>query len=161
MNKCKNSIIINKLFHFFSKFSKLEQTVRELERALWLVNQTKYEAWKYDSRNVCFYFMFCFKARSNVWNVLIKYYQTLLDPACLTRLKSMIKYVGRSLTLFKLFIQHCPTFSLTWSLYKGPGPDTEIQHCSTIQHWSNTVQHHLTMLDNVGPICFSINLLTV
>ena len=72
--------------------------------------------------------------------------------------------VGWSLTLFKLFIHHRPTFLFVWSKKKRHNfvPGTEIQHCwmvldsfelSSIQHWSITVQHHLTMLDNFWPTC--------
>ena len=70
------------------------------------------------------------------------------------------------LTLLKLFIEHRPTFSFAWSKYAIISClvlKSNIIGCSwirlntpasnTIQHWSNTVQHHLTKLDNVWPTC--------
>ena len=111
------------------------------------------------------------EARSNWSNMLIKHVgQTCwsnivgcnmfdlfeqLYETCWT----VLDRVGWNYTMFKLFIQHCPTFSPTWSKSWVLVPKSNIVGwcwirlnvpvSSTIQHWSNTVLHQQTMLDNV------------
>ena len=112
--------------------------------------------------------------------MLVKHYQTLLDATCLTRLNSTVKHVGLCWTIcwticwmkFDFVQTFHPTsivqqfrlrdqkYAITsclvlksniigwcWNCLNTPASNTN-------QHWSNTVQHHQTMLDNVWPTCF-------
>ena len=69
--------------------------------------------------------------------------------------------VGWSLTLFKLFIKHCPTFSFTWTkICHHFMPSTETQHCwmvlDSFEHSSihlhnpTLIKHRPTSPNNVG-----------
>lgn len=55
------------------------------------------------------------KARSNGTKMFAKYYPTMFETTSFMRLNTTIKLAAWSLTRFKVFIQHCQTFSLVRS----------------------------------------------
>ena len=107
------------------------------------------------------------KARSNGSNMLVKHCCTQhvwavwtanqnVVGRCWIKFDSVQTFHPTSSNIFVLVIKNMPLISclfpksniVGWCWIRLNSPAS-----NTIQHWSNTVQHHLTMLDNVWPTC--------